>query len=124
MSGCQGDALIISNLVIARYGTFRHQYIWTVNGVPEDYTGKTARMQIRADFNSEVIIELTTENDRIELAAEGVINLFISAATTPDLTIIQDAKYDLFIFDSDGIENEKFAKGKVEIVDSITHDDV
>lgn len=112
------DALVVSNLVISKYGTFRHEFEWSKNGVPVDFTGKTAKMQIRSTYDSTVIHELTSVAG-ITLTS-GLISLFISASVTATFSLVQNAVYDLFIYDNVG-ENEKFAKGRVEVLPSVTH---
>lgn len=59
-------------------------------------SGYTARMDVRATYNSpSTIIELTTENGRIELGGvNGTINLSITAANTAALPT-SNAVYDL-----------------------------
>lgn len=75
-------------LVIDRGATFRKRMVWkqvvgTVN-VPVDLTGYTARMQMRSDFDSAVILgTMTTENGGITLGgATGTIDLYISHTDT------------------------------------------
>lgn len=69
--------------------TFRKS--WTFmdeDGNVIDFTAYTARMQVRQNFDSEdVLVELTTENDRITIDAEyGRIELFISDTVTAEFT--------------------------------------
>lgn len=75
-------------LVIDRGATFRKRMVWkqvvgTAN-VPVNLTGYTARMQMRSDYDSAVILgTLTTENGGITLGgATGTIDLFISNTDT------------------------------------------
>lgn len=75
--------------------TLRKLFTWKAAGVAMDFTGYTARMQIRPDIDStEIIASLTTENGGIELGADGVFTLFISAADTALFTF-DSAVYDL-----------------------------
>ncbi len=55
--------------------------------VPVDLTGCQARLQLRADVLSpDVLLELTTENGRIDLSlGDGHIAFFLDAATTAGL---------------------------------------
>lgn len=75
-------------LVIDRGATFRHHFTWMqkVNTVvtPIDLTGYKARMQIRSEYESPVVLaSLTTENGGITLGGTtGTIDLFISNADT------------------------------------------
>lgn len=68
-----------------------------------DFTGYTARMQVRRTIDSStILISLTTENGRITLgSASGIIELFITAADTA--TITSSGVYDLEIISSAGI---------------------
>jgi len=71
-------------LTIIQGATFRRRWTWKPGGVPADFTGSTARMQVRADIDSPVVLlELTTENGGIVLGAEpGTIDLYIGALQT------------------------------------------
>lgn len=65
------------------------------NGDPVDLTGYTARLQVRISYDSDVLLELTTENGGIELGgALGTIRLLASASDTADLDFSK-ARYDL-----------------------------
>ena len=71
-------------LTILQGGTFRKRWTWKSGGVPMDFTGCKARMQVRAEIDStSVLLELTTENGGIVLgAAPGTIDLYIKATDT------------------------------------------
>lgn len=62
--------------------------------------GHTARMQVRRTLESSTaMIELTTENGRIDISAEdGVINIMMTAEETAALT--SSGVYDLEIIDA------------------------
>ncbi len=50
-------------LTILQGATFRKRWTWKPGGVPMDFTGCKARMQVRAEIDSTVVLlELTTEN--------------------------------------------------------------
>lgn len=68
-----------------------------------NFTGYTARMQVRRTVDSStVIISLTTENGRITLGgAAGIIELNIAAADTATLT--SSGVYDLEIISNTGV---------------------
>jgi hypothetical protein len=84
------------DFTIKQGATFQYNMIWKdSDGVAIDLDGYTARMQIRKDYEKELYIELTTENDRITLNNEtGHIDLYISAADTEDLDF-KKGRYDL-----------------------------
>ena len=71
-------------LTILQGATFRKRWTWKPGGVPMDFTGCKARMQVRAEIDSTVVLlELTTENGGIVLGAgPGTIDLYISAIDT------------------------------------------
>lgn len=58
------------------------------DGVALDYTGYTARMQVRQNVSSSaVLLELTTENGRLILdGPEGNLTLLVTAEDTADIT--------------------------------------
>lgn len=71
-------------LTILRGATFRKHWTWKPGGVPMDFTGCKARMQVRAKIDSaDVLLELTTENGGIVLGAKpGAIDLYLGATVT------------------------------------------
>ena len=68
--------------IVADQGSTLSRIIYYKNPAkkPIKFNGYTARMQVRPTYeSSEVILELTTENGRIELGAtDGSISLYIS----------------------------------------------
>lgn len=85
-----------------------------------DLTGYTARMQVRSDFSSTVIIiSLTTENARITLGgAVGTIELLITDEDTTLLTA-GTYKYDLELVSSLGTV-VRLLKGNFKVDPEIT----
>ena len=75
-------------LTILQGATFRKRWTWKPGGVPMNFTGCKARMQVRAEIDSTaVLLELTTENGGIVLGAEpGAIDLYIKATDTAAIT--------------------------------------
>ena len=75
-------------LVIDRGATFRQHFTWKqkvgATVAPIDLTGYRARMQIRSEYESPIVLaSLTTENGGITLGGiAGTIDLFISNADT------------------------------------------
>lgn len=71
--------------------------------LPWNFTGYTARMQVRRTVESTTtLISLTTENGRITLGGPtGIIELLITAADTAALT--SSGVYDLEIISSTGV---------------------
>lgn len=71
---------------------------------PYDWTGCTARMQVRREVDSNsVLVELTTANGRIVLGAEGEITLTMDAATTAGIT--RSGVYDIEVVTASGQVN-------------------
>lgn len=71
-------------LTILQGATFRKRWTWKPGCVPMGFAGCKARMQVRAEIDSTVVLlELTTENGGIVLGAEpGTIDLYIKATDT------------------------------------------
>jgi len=84
-----------------------------------NFTGYTARMQVRRTVDSStILISLTTENSRIVLGGvTGVVELFISAADTA--TITSSGVYDLEIIASNGIVR-RMIQGDFTVVPEVT----
>lgn len=99
--------------------TFRKQLIWKIDGVVVNLTGFTARMQIRLAVDSDVsLLELTTENGRIDITdIEGKIDLVISASDT-ELLDFSSAVYDLELVD--GTEIFRLCQGSVTLHKEVT----
>ncbi len=92
-------------LTIYQGATFTQQVTWTAGqpAAPVDLTGCTARAQIRAEIEAPgVLLELTTENGRIELGgATGTVTIKITAADTAEITWTEGV-YDLEVVFADG----------------------
>lgn len=67
------------------------------DGTPIDLTGRTARMQVREHRGGPTIIELTTENGRINLTAQGKIEFHIPAPLTAQMPVPFD--YAQWVYD-------------------------
>ncbi len=84
--------------------TFRAEFSFTdENNNVLLLTGYTARMQVRQTFDSEdVLVELTTENDRIIIDEEhGKVSLYIDDTTTADFSA-GGYRYDIELVTSGG----------------------
>lgn len=92
-----------ADICIFQGATFSQTLFWETGtpSVPVNLTGYTAKMQIRSKPESKaVILELSTSNGRITLGTSGdystgAINLFISASDTANLSVCENAVYDL-----------------------------
>ena len=88
-----------------------------------DITGQQARMHVRSSADSEVVLlELTTENDRIVLGGiAGTILLKIIATDTAAVTFTSGV-YDLELYYDDSGEEvvSKLLRGSVSVIPEVT----
>jgi hypothetical protein len=114
------------NLYIEKGATYRQRFLYATGNPLEyvDLSMYTARMMIRAPgtigggAGGNVLIELTTENDRITLNAEpGSIDLFINATDTTALLGIAGL-YDIELVNAD--EVIRLLEGEVKISPEVT----
>lgn len=114
------------NITIEQGAVFRKVLTWTDSeDAPINLTGYTALMQIRKeDTGGDVIIELSTLNDKIVITpAEGKIELFIPATETAEFSF-DSAYYDLeLIPPSEEDETVRLLQGKVTLSTEITKQD-
>jgi hypothetical protein len=89
--------------------------------VPVDFTGFTARMQVRELVEStDYMIELTTENGMIEVDDEGHIDLEISVEDGAGIDV--DGLYDLYVISADD-KPERVLQGIFRFDAAVTRDD-
>lgn len=101
--------------------TFKKSIVWKdASGVPLDLTGFKARMHIRvATKAATVLIELTTENNRIKLnEAPGRIDLVIEAAQSTPIQV-PTGVYDLELESPSG-EVRRLVQGKITFHPEVT----
>lgn len=116
----------IKNLYIEQGATYRLPFQWASKAVdgtitPHEVVGWTARMQFRTKVTATVVLlEATTENGMITLAAEGHIAIVISDEDTMLLTV-KRAVYDFEIEDTLG-NVYRLLQGEVEINPNVTRD--
>ena len=109
-------------LTILQGATFRKRWTWKPGGVPMDFTGCKARMQVRAEIDGTVVLlELTTENGGIALGAEpGTIDLYIGATQTAAITW-ESGVFDLEIQYAAGVDEvERLIFGSVTVSREVT----
>lgn len=113
------DTISINSINALSYTTYVSGGVIEYNK-PIDLTGMTARMQIRAKVDSDVVLhELTTENGGIVLDnISKTIKLNIAAATTAEFIFAQGV-YSLEIVDTLGIVTP-FASGAVSVIREVT----
>ena len=111
--------MAVDNIKIDKGATFERNITWTDNsGTAIDLTGFTARMQIRKNYKSAIIQELTTENGGITLTAlTGEIYLLIEATDT-DVFTDDRAIYDLELIN--GTKVYRVLQGDVLINENVT----
>lgn len=104
--------------------TFRRTFTYLTNGAtptPVPLTDYTARMHLRAGYDDVVVLELTTENGRIEIDEdEGKIFLEVDSET---MELIEDATYlyDLELVSSDVVpEVIRLVEGTFRIRPEVT----
>ncbi len=108
------------NFTIKQGSTFRKPFQWIAGGSPVDMTGWTARMQIRPEVDSEIVIaELTTENGGITIEPlEGKINLYLSDVETSAFSF-ESAVYDIELVDQSG-DVHRDIEGKIKLSPEVT----
>jgi hypothetical protein len=93
-------------LTIYQGATFSETFTWVAGdtNIPVNLTGYSARLQVKDNYDGLVILELNTTNGGIVFPSpltSGVINLFMSAASTSVLNFSM-AIWDLILIASDG----------------------
>lgn len=93
-------AATLNFVAIEQGATFREVVTLTDDeGSPIDLTGVTAKMQVRQGYTSPVLVELSTENDKISIDPEaGEITLTIPASETMELKPREKVIYDLELY--------------------------
>ena len=115
-----------ADICIFQGATFSQTLFWETGtpSTPVNLTGYSAKMQIRSKPESKaVIIELSTTNGRITLGTSGdlttgAINLFISASDTANLSVCENAVYDLEL--TSGSVVTRILQGNVIISPEVT----
>ncbi|MEG2265730.1 MAG: hypothetical protein RSA84_09370 [Acinetobacter sp.] len=102
--------------------TYRKPFTWKAGGVPVDLTGYTARMHIRTEIDSDIVLhELTTENDGIQInPLLGEISIHIPHGITSAFNF-ETAVYDLELVDPTD-EVIRFIEGDVLLSREVTRE--
>lgn len=116
-------------LTILKGSTFSQTITWKAGAtlataVPVDLTSCRARMQIREELESSVVLrEFTTENGGIVLGgATGTIEFGIMSATETAALTWDSGVYDLEIIFSDGVTVLRKIRGAVIVSPEVTRD--
>lgn len=112
-------------LTVYQGATFRRRLRWTgpkPTLTPIDLTGCTARLQVRSDRKSAVVlVELSTSNGGIALGdAAGTVDLYLSAEATAAFAWAAGV-WDLEITHPGG-DVTRLAQGSVSVSPEVTHD--
>jgi hypothetical protein len=113
------------NLYIEQGAAFTLSFIWypgdPATTSPNDLTGATAAMQIRAKQGSPVLVDATDANGKIVLGgATGSVAIELSAADTNAIPV-KTAYYDLEITLASGT-TYRLLQGRVSVDPNITQD--
>lgn len=110
-------------LRIIKGAKFNPGWIWKPGGeIPMDFTGCSARMQVRAEKESpDVLLELTTANGGIVLGSvPGCIELWMGATQTA-VVDWEAGVFDLEIQYSSGSDDvDRFMEGSISVSGNVT----
>lgn len=111
------------NLTIYQGATFRKRMVWKVKktGVPVDLTGCTARMQVREEIESPIVLlSLTTENGGIALGGvDGTVDLYLDDGDTEAIKSWQSGKWDLEVVHPGG-DVTRLVQGSISVSREVT----
>lgn len=106
------------NMICPQGATFSKRLTWTIDDVPVDLSGYTAKMQARdKPGGSCLVVDITTENGGISLDDEGNIDLLIDSGDT-ELIIAKDYVYDLEL--DSGNEVYRVIEGKFIVTPEVS----
>lgn len=108
------------NFVMEQGADFKWGIVWKVapSLTPVILSGYRARMQIRQIPGAEILLELTTENGRIALRDNGLVEIRTVARDTAALDFHR-AKYDLELISAGG-EVTRLLEGSMKLKKEIT----
>ena len=109
----------VLDITVIQGATFNPIFTYSINGLPVNLTGYTARMQIRPSVDSDTILAtLTTENGGILITPlAGQIQLLMSATRTAALSFVVGV-YDLEIIT--GVSVDRLLQGQVILSKEVT----
>ncbi len=109
------------DLVILQGATYRKQFTWESGGQPVDFTGCTAKAQVRKKAGSpEILTEFNSEDGTILLEAGGAITLYLADESTEVLEWTKGV-YDLKVYFSNGDE-WRILEGNATVKPGVTLD--
>lgn len=107
------------NMICPQGATFAKRLTWSIDDVPVDLTGYTARMQARVNYGAacDPIFTITTENGGIILDDEGNIDLLLEPEDTETI-VAREYLYDLEL--NSGTEIYRIVEGKFIVTPEVT----
>jgi len=107
------------NMICPQGATFTKRLTWTIDEVPVDLSGYTARMQARTSYKDTCnpIFDITTENGGITLDDEGNIDLLIDSDETESF-VAREYLYDLEL--DSGAQVYRIIEGKFVVTPEVT----
>lgn len=92
-------------------------------GTPINFTGYTAKMQIRVDQGAAPLLDATTENGKISIpvGTDGKIYVNLSGTDTAKLRFSK-MKYDLKVIGPGGSNQVRIIRGDVFVIPEITQE--
>lgn len=107
------------NMVCPQGSTFDSELTYSIDDVPVDLTGYTARMQIRESHTSKTAkATLTTENSAITVSEDGTIHIVMSASQTGGM-VAKQYVYDLELISPSNIVS-RLLEGKFIVTPEVT----
>lgn len=89
------------------------------SATPVDFTGYTARMQVRKVVNAaDTMVELSTDNDLITLGSDGTVVLHVPVDAADDID--SEGVYDLYVTSGDTGEPERLMEGLFRFSPAVT----
>jgi hypothetical protein len=106
-------------MICPQGATFSKRLTWSIDDVPVDLTGYTAKMQAKDKHGvgCEAVINITTENGGITLDSLGHIDLLVSATETATL-YAKDYVYDIEL--TTGSSVYRVVEGKFIVTPEVT----
>ncbi len=108
------------NFLCPQGSTFSKQITYTIDNIPVDLGGYSARMQVRQNYYSEdALLDLSSPNSGITIeGSNGIINIYISDGDTSSLPA-GNFLYDLEL-DSNGGTVSRLIEGSFIVTPEVT----
>lgn len=109
----------IYNIVAEQGSTYKLNFTISIDGVPWNFSTYSARMQVRADYNTSTkLIDATTANGKIDLNSAGHVSVTIPAT---EMSAVPAGRwvYDLEVKSAGG-EVTRILEGKFMVTAEVT----